>query len=48
MNDCRVASKVEMPYGVDNEISRDHLEIFICRGLKLPWPEFWEQVRNFA
>jgi len=29
-----------MPYGVENEISQDDLEIFVCRGLKLPWPEF--------
>jgi 4-amino-4-deoxy-L-arabinose transferase-like glycosyltransferase len=47
-NDCRVGNTMSMPYGVDNEISRDHLEILICRGLKLPWPEFWEKVRNFA
>ena len=47
-NDCRVASKMIMPYGVDNEISRDHLEVFICRGPKWPWPEFWEKARNFA
>ena len=39
---------MEMPYGVDNEISRDHLEIFICHSPKLPWPEFWEKVKNFA
>ncbi len=47
-SDCRVGSKMTMPYGVDNEISRDHLEILICRGLKLPWPEFWEKIKNFA
>jgi len=30
---------MSMPYGMYNEISRDHLEIFICHGPKLPWPE---------
>ncbi len=47
-DDCRVGSKMVMPYGVENEISYDHLEILICRSPKLPWPELWEAMRNFA
>jgi 4-amino-4-deoxy-L-arabinose transferase-like glycosyltransferase len=47
-NECRVGSKMTMPYNVSNEISRDHLEILICRSPKLPWPELWKQIRNFA
>lgn len=45
---CETAGKVSMPYGVENEISLYRPEVFICRGLKLPWPQFWEEVKTFA
>lgn len=45
---CQVGSKMTMPFDVENEISQDHLEIFICRQPKLPWPELWEAIQNFA
>jgi hypothetical protein len=45
---CTVAATVANPTGVDNEIARDHPLIFVCRGLKLPWPQFWEQIRTYS
>jgi hypothetical protein len=29
-------------------IARDHPLIFLCRGLKLPWPQFWEAVKTYS
>ncbi|HLN57464.1 MAG TPA: hypothetical protein VK416_02830 [Thermoanaerobaculia bacterium] len=23
-------------------------EIFVCRGLREPWPEFWRRLRSFG
>jgi hypothetical protein len=45
---CHVASKINMPYNVKNEISLDHLEIFICTETRSPWPQLWQEIRNFA
>ena len=38
---CRVAGHNRNSLGVENEESRDHPDIFVCGGPKLPWPEFW-------
>jgi hypothetical protein len=45
---CEVARKVTNSYGVANEGTRDHPDIFICRGLKLPWPQFWEEIKMYS
>jgi len=38
---CRLAGHNTNSRGVVNEESRDHPDIFVCGGPKLPWPEFW-------
>jgi len=43
---CQVAATVKIPFGVNNEIARDHSEIYLCRGLKLPWLQFWEEIKT--
>jgi len=40
---CRVAGKNANPYGVKNEESEDHPDIFVCDGVKGTWEEFWRQ-----
>ncbi len=35
-------------YGVVNEESRDHPEIYLCKHLLQPWPEFWRQFRHYG
>ena len=35
-------------YGVENEESHDHPDIFLCRDLLQPWPEFWKTFRYFG
>ena len=45
---CRVAAKVVIPYGVVNEESRDHQEILVCRHLRRLWPEVWAKSQEFG
>ncbi len=45
---CRVAAHTWNRYGVENEESVDHPDIYVCRGLKKPWREFWDDYRHFG
>jgi hypothetical protein len=45
---CRVAGHNGNSLGVSNEESRDHPDIFVCGGLRLPWPEFWKEFQSFG
>jgi 4-amino-4-deoxy-L-arabinose transferase-like glycosyltransferase len=42
LRDCHVAGHVTNRYGVLNEETRDHPDIFVCRSPLQPWPEFWK------
>lgn len=45
---CEAAGQVSNRYGVANEETRFHPDIFVCRGLRQSWPEFWAMFRYFA
>ena len=45
---CTVAAKNANPFGVENEESRDHPDIYLCRGLKRTWAEFWKKFRRYG
>jgi 4-amino-4-deoxy-L-arabinose transferase-like glycosyltransferase len=45
---CVVGGRVWNRYGVMNEETIEDPEIFVCRGLKGRWEEFWRRVRKFA
>jgi 4-amino-4-deoxy-L-arabinose transferase-like glycosyltransferase len=45
---CVVAAKNTNPFGVENEESRDHPDILLCRNLRVPWPEYWARSRRFG
>jgi 4-amino-4-deoxy-L-arabinose transferase-like glycosyltransferase len=45
---CVVGGRVWNRYGVMNEETIEDPDIFICRGLRTTWPEFWRKVRKFA
>jgi hypothetical protein len=36
------------PYGVKNEESEDHPDIFVCGGPRKTWPEFWKDDQRFG
>ena len=43
-----VAARVTNRNNVANEETTDHQDIFVCRGLKEPWPEFWKKMRRYG
>jgi len=45
---CEVTGHPWNKYGVANEETRENPDIFVCRGLKESWEEFWKGVRGFA
>ena len=46
--DCTPAGTVSNRYGVANEESREHPQIFLCRQLRVPWATFWPRLRSFG
>ena len=47
-DDCTVAGKNTNPFGVENEESRDHPDILLCRNMRVPWPVYWARSRRFG
>jgi hypothetical protein len=45
---CRLAGHNGNSYGVENEESRDHPDIFVCGPPRRPWPEFWKDHQDFG
>jgi hypothetical protein len=45
---CTLAGHITNKYNVLNEETRDHPDIFVCRGMKQSWEEFWKQYRFFG
>jgi 4-amino-4-deoxy-L-arabinose transferase-like glycosyltransferase len=45
---CSVVAKNTNQLGVENEESRDHPDIYLCRGLKSTWPEFWKKFQRYG
>jgi hypothetical protein len=47
-NSCEVAAKNTNAWNVENEESRDHPDILVCRELRVSWPDYWEWSRRFG
>lgn len=45
---CAIAARNSNGLNVENEESRDHPDILICRNLKMPWKEYWATHRRFG
>jgi hypothetical protein len=45
---CDLVAHNTNPYGVINEESRDHPDIYLCHHLLQRWPEFWPHFRRFG
>jgi hypothetical protein len=48
LTSCRLGGHNGNSYGVHNEESEDHPDIFICGAPQMPWPEFWKQFQGFG
>lgn len=45
---CELAGHITNRYGVKNEETREHPDIFVCRRLRQPWPEFWKRIKAYG
>ncbi len=45
---CELTGHMSNPFGEEKEESSDHPDIFVCRGLRQPWPEFWKEFQYFG
>jgi len=45
---CELAGQVTNPYGVENEETKDHPDIYVCHGLRQSWPDFWKQFQYYG
>jgi 4-amino-4-deoxy-L-arabinose transferase-like glycosyltransferase len=45
---CEPAGHNTNSYGIKNEESEDHPDIFLCHDLRQPWPQFWKRFRHFG
>lgn len=45
---CQLAGHTWNPYGIKNEETVDHPDIFVCGPPKAGWPEFWKDFRYYG
>ena len=45
---CRLAGHITNRYGIKNEETSEHPDIFVCRQLRKPWAEFWKQFKYYG
>ena len=45
---CKLAGHTWNQYGIENEETVDHPDIFVCGPPKVGWPEFWKDFRYYG
>jgi hypothetical protein len=45
---CQLAAHSWNRYGVENEETHDHPDMFVCRGMRQSWPEFWSDFQYYG
>jgi len=45
---CQVAAQLSNPYGVVNYTYRDRKQVYVCRNIRFPWPEFWKHFQYYG
>jgi 4-amino-4-deoxy-L-arabinose transferase-like glycosyltransferase len=45
---CELAGPNPNRYRIKNEESTNHPDIYVCRQLRTPWPEFWKRFSHFG
>jgi 4-amino-4-deoxy-L-arabinose transferase-like glycosyltransferase len=45
---CSLAAHNQKPFGVLNEETRYHPDIYLCHNLRQSWPEFWKEFRRYG
>ena len=45
---CESEGTISNRYGVANEETEDDKYLWVCRGLREPWPEFWRKIKAWG
>ncbi|MGP8250810.1 MAG: glycosyltransferase family 39 protein [Terracidiphilus sp.] len=45
---CEAVARLSNPYGVVNSTIGDHDQIYVCRNIREPWPEFWKHFQYYG
>jgi 4-amino-4-deoxy-L-arabinose transferase-like glycosyltransferase len=45
---CEMAGRATNPWGIENTTIKGYEDIFVCRHLRQPWPEFWKHFRYYG
>ena len=45
---CTLAGHTSNRFGILNEETGSHPDIFVCRNLRQPWPQFWQSFQSFG
>jgi hypothetical protein len=45
---CELAAHTWNRYGIANEETVNHPDIFVCRSPREPWPEFWRRFQYYG
>jgi hypothetical protein len=45
---CEIAGRLTNPWGIENTAIKGYEDIFVCRHLREPWPEFWKHFRYYG
>jgi hypothetical protein len=45
---CEAAAQLSSPYGIINQAIGDRNEVYVCRNIRVPWPEFWKGFQTYG
>jgi hypothetical protein len=45
---CELAAQLSTPYGIVNPTIGDRNEVYVCRNIRVPWPEFWKGFQYYG
>ena len=45
---CELAGHLTNRYGIENATMAGYADVFVCRNLRQPWPEFWAHFRYYG
>jgi hypothetical protein len=45
---CERVGTLTKPYGIQNHALSFYPDLFVCRNLRQPWPEFWSHWRYYG
>jgi hypothetical protein len=45
---CTLAGHLTNQWGIRNDVFGDYSDVFVCRHLRSPWPEFWKHFRYYG